>query len=157
MGRGPPTDPLACGVMRSRPLKALALLPVLLAIVGGCGGGTTVGGGNEPAGRAGADSTPAGARPAAFDPRDAPLGCIHGKGMGAEKDAKQTDRLNILPATSGAYVEFAATAAEAQGRQLRNEAPGAEVIGPHLFTVGDLPDEELRAIETCLQAQGSRY
>jgi hypothetical protein len=138
--------------MRSRPLQALALLPVLLAI--GCGGGTTVGGGNEPA-ETGA--TPAGARPAAFDPRDEPLGCIERKGFQAEKDAEQTDRLDILPATSGAYVEFAATAAEAQGRQIRNEAPGAEVIGPHLFTVGRLTDDQLRAIETCLQAQGSRY
>lgn len=139
--------------MRSRPLTALALLPVLLAI--GCGGGTTVGGGNDPA--TDTTQTPAGARAAAFDPRDEPLGCIEGKGIGAEKDGKQTDRLNILPATSGAYVEFAATAPEAQGRQLRNEAPGAEVIGPHLFTVGRLSDEQLRAIETCLQAQGSRY
>jgi hypothetical protein len=139
--------------MRSRPLPALALLLALLAI--GCGGGTTVGGGNDPA--TAGSSTPAGSRPAAFDPRDAPLGCIAGKGLQAEKDARQVDRLNILPATSGAYVEFAATAAEAQGRQIRNEAPGAEVIGPHLLTVGRLSDDELRAIETCLQAQGSRY
>lgn len=139
--------------MRSRLLSALVLLPVLLAI--GCGsGGTTVGGGNEPA--AGA-ATPAGVQPAAFDPRDAPLGCLHGKGVEAEKDAKQTDRLVILPATGGAYVEFAATPAEAQGRQIRNEAPGAEVIGPHLLTAGHLGDDELRAIESCLQAQGSRY
>jgi hypothetical protein len=139
--------------MRSRLLPALALLSALLAI--GCGsGGTIVGGGNEPAATG---ATPAGAQPAAFDPRDAPLGCVLGKGIRAEKDAKQTDRLDILPVTSGAYVEFAATPAEAQGRQLRNEAPGAEVIGPHLLTVGDLPDDQLSAIESCLQAQGSRY
>lgn len=140
--------------MRSRSLPALLALSAALFAVG-CGDGTTVGGGNDPATET--TQTPAGARPAAFDPRDEPLGCIERKGMEAEKDAKQTDRLNILPATSGAYVEFAATAPEAQGRQLRNEAPGAEVIGPHLFTVGDLSDDELRAIETCLQAQGSRY
>jgi hypothetical protein len=141
--------------MRSRrsPLAALSLLLALFAI--GCGsGGTTVGGGNEPAG---GGAIPAGARPAAFDPRDAPLGCLASKRIEAEKDARQTDRLNILPATSGTYVEFAATPAEAQGRQIRNEAPGAEVIGPHLLTVGRLSDDELRAIETCLQAQGSRY
>jgi hypothetical protein len=134
--------------MRSRSLKALALLPALFAI--GCGsGGTTVGGGNEP--------SAGGSRPAAFDPRDAPLGCIQGKGVDAQKDPRQTDKLVILPATSGAYVVFAATAPEAQGRQIRNEAPGAEVIGPHLFTVGDLPDDELTKVETCLQAQGSKY
>lgn len=141
--------------MRSRLLTALVLLPVLIAVVGGCGDGTTVGGGNEPA--TDTTRTPAGARPAAFDPRDEPIGCIERKGLQAAKDDEQADRLVILPATSGAYVEFAATPAEAQGRQLRNEAPGAEVIGPHLLTVGRLSDEDLRAIETCLQAQGSRY
>jgi hypothetical protein len=144
--------------MRSRrlPPAALALLLALLALAAaGCGsGGTTVGGGNE---AAPASSTPAGVQAAAFDPRDAPLGCLASKGIEVEKDARQTDRLDILPPSSGAYVEFAATAAEAQGRQIRNEAPGAEVIGPHLLTVGRLPDDELRAIETCLQAQGSRY
>lgn len=141
--------------MRSRrsPLAALPLLLALFAI--GCGsGGTIVGGGNEPAG---GGAIPAGARPAAFDPRDAPLGCLHGKGIESVKDVRQTDRLDILPASSGAYVEFAATPAEAQGRQIRNEAPGAEVIGPHLLTVGRLTDDQLKSIETCLQAQGSRY
>jgi len=141
---------------RRPPLAALSLPLALLALAAsGCGsGGTTVGGGNT---AAHATSMPAGVQAAAFDPRDAPLGCLAAKGIRAEKDARQTDRLDVLPATSGAYVEFAATPAEAQGRQLRNEAPGAEVIGPHLLTVGDLGDDELRAIETCLQAQGSRY
>jgi len=141
--------------MRSRrsPLAALPLLLALLAA--GCGsGGTTVGGGNQ---AAPATSTPAGVQAAAFDPRDAPLGCLASKGIQSQKDARQTDRLDILPASSGAYVEFAATPAEAQGRQLRNEAPGAEIIGPHLLTVGHLTDDQLKSIETCLQAQGSRY
>jgi len=138
--------------MRSR-LLPLALVPVLLAI--GCGsGGTTVGGGNH-ASTGGA--TPAGARAAAFDPRDAPLGCLHAKGVDAQKDARETNRLDVLPAASGAYVTFAATPAEAEGIQLRNEDPGAEAIGPHLLTVGRLADAELRAIESCLQAQGTRY
>jgi hypothetical protein len=144
--------------MRSRrpPAAAALLLAFLLMLAAaGCGsGGTTVGGGNE---AAPASTTPAGVQAAAFDPRDAPLGCLASKGIRAEKDARQTDRLDVLPPASGAYVEFAATPAEAQGRQLRNEAPGAEVIGPHLLTVGHLGDAELRAIETCLQAQGSRY
>jgi len=144
--------------MRSRrsPLAALALLCALLVFaVTGCGsGGTTVGGGNDAAPAA---TTPAGAQPAAFDPRDAPLGCLAAKGIRAEKDARQTDRLDVLPPSSGASIQFASTPAEAQGIQLRNGAPGAEVIGPHLLTVGRLGDDELRAIETCLQAQGSRY
>ena len=140
--------------MRSRVLQALALLPALILI--GCGsGGTIVGGGNEPA--ASGSGSGGGSQPAAFDPRDAPLGCIQSKGLQAEKDARQTDKLVILPATSGAYVTFAATAPEAQGRQIRNEAPGAEVIGPHLFTVGNLSEDDLQKIETCLQAQGSKY
>ncbi|MBS1869638.1 MAG: hypothetical protein JSS99_08245 [Actinobacteria bacterium] len=144
--------------MRSRrsPLAALPLPLALLALAAaGCGsGGTTVGGGNDAMPAA---STPAGVQAAAFDPRDAPLGCLAAKGIRAQKDARATDRLDVLPPASGAYVQFAATPAEAQGRQLRNQAPGAEVIGPHLLTVGRLGDRELRAIETCLQAQGSRY
>lgn len=140
---------------RSLPAALSLLLAVLAVAASGCGSaGTTVGGGNEPAA---GELTPAGARPAAFDPRDAPLGCLASKGIEAEKDPRQTDKLDILPASSGAYVEFAATPAEAQGRQIRNEAPGAEVIGPHLLTVGRLSDDQLRSIETCLQAQGSRY
>jgi hypothetical protein len=141
--------------MRSR-RSPLAALPLLLALFAfGCGsGGTTVGGGNE---AAGGGAIPAGSQPAAFDPRDAPLGCLHAKGIESVKDARQTDRLDIMPASSGASVEFAATPAEAQGRQIRNEAPGAEVIGPHLLTVGHLTDDQLKSIETCLQAQGSRY
>lgn len=138
--------------MRSR-LVPLALLLALLAA--GCGsGGTTVGGGN----RAGASaSIPAGGRAVAFDPRDAPLGCLHAKGIDAQKDARETNRLDILPVAGGAYITFAATPAEAEGIQLSNQDPGAEAIGPHLLTVGRLPDAELRAIESCLQAQGTRY
>lgn len=135
--------------MRSRlPQALVALLPVLA--LAACGsGGTTVGGGNQP--------VSGGPHAAAFDPRDAPLGCIASKGIQATKDPKTPTRLVIEPASSGAFVDFAATAAEAQGAQLRNEAPGAEVIGPHVFTVGDLPDAELTKIETCLQAQGRDY
>lgn len=144
--------------MRSRrpPAAAVLLLTFLLAIAAaGCGsGGTTVGGGSRATGGA---VTPAGARPAAFDPRDAPLGCILHAGIGAQKDPRQTDRVDILPATSGASVTFTSAPAEAQGIQLRNEAPGAEAIGPHLLTVGRLSDDQLRAIESCLQAQGTRY
>jgi len=140
--------------MRSRPLKALALPAALLALVAaGCGsGGTTVGGGSRTA-----PANGGGSRPAAFDPRDAPIGCLEGKGVHVQKDPRQSDRLVILPPASGASIEFAATPPEAQGIQLRNGAPGAEVIGPHLLTVGSLPDAELTKIELCLQAQGSKY
>jgi hypothetical protein len=141
--------------MRSRPHKALALLLPVLVLIGCGSGGTTVGGGNRAPAAGSGDG--GGSRPAAFDPRDAPLGCIQSKGIQVEKDPKQTDRLVILPAASGASIAFAATAPEAQSRQLSNEAPGAEVIGPHLLTVGDLSDAELTKIETCLQAQGSKY
>jgi hypothetical protein len=138
--------------MRSRSLQTLALLPALLLALtaAGCGsGGTTVGGGNTPNG--------GGSRPAAFDPRDAPGGCFQSKGIQVQKDPRQTDKLDILPATTGASVEFASTPAEAQGIQIANGSPGAEVIGPHLLTVGGLSDAELTKIETCLQAQGSKY
>ncbi len=143
--------------MRLRPPSALALLAVLVLAVAGCGGsGTTVGGGAaaKPAASA---QTGGGSSPASFDPRNAPLGCILSKGLQAEKDAKQPDKLNILPATTGASIAFAATPAEAQDRQIANDAPGAEVIGPSLLTVGDLSEVDLSKVETCLQAQGSKY
>jgi hypothetical protein len=135
--------------MRLRSPQALALLSAALLGLAGCGGAATqVGGGSAPAG---------GSHPVAFDPRNGPLGCLGAKGIQAVKDPRQPDKLDILPAASGASIAFAATAPEAQGRQLRNEAPGSEVIGPHLLTVGDLSDAQLTKIETCLQAQGSKY
>lgn len=132
--------------MRSRLAPTIALLAALV-VVAGCGGTSTSGQG-EGAG---------GGVVVAFDPRDQPIGCLQGKGIQAEKDARQADRLDILPATSQAYIEFAATPPEAQGRQLRNEAPGAEVIGPALLTVGDLSEADLAKVEACLEARGTRY
>ncbi len=144
--------------MRSRrlPLVTALLAVVLVALLAsGCGsGGSTVGGGNQPAA---GGAVPAGREAAAFDPRDVPLGCILASGVRAQKDPKEADRLDILPATSGAYVTFVATPAAAEGIQLSNADPGAESIGPQLLTVGQLPDAQLRAIESCLQAQGIRY
>jgi len=137
-------------------MRSWLLPPVLVLVLlaaAGCGGGTTVGGGNHAA----TGAIPAGTRAAAFDPRDAPLGCLSASGIHAQKDARETNRLEILPVASGAYITFAATPAEAEGIQLRNEDPGAEAIGPHLLTVGQLADAELRTIESCLQAQGTRY
>lgn len=143
--------------MRRRASKALALVPVLIATLAlaACGSnGTSVGQGYE------APKTGAGTRQAAaFDPRDQPLGCIRAKGVQADKDARYRDRINILPATSGAFVIFTATLQDAQSRALRNsdDAAGAEAIGPALFTVGDLGDAELQKIEDCLDARGTRY
>jgi hypothetical protein len=127
-----------------------------LVLSAGCGGAATTVGGGE-AKPAAAPATGGGTQVTSFDPRNVPLGCILAKGLKAEKDAKEPDKLDILPATSGAYVQFAATPTEAQDRQLANQAPGAEVIGPSLLTVGDLSDADLGKVERCLQAQGSKY
>lgn len=148
--------------MRSRPHQALALLPalILLALAGlavaGCGGaGTKVGAGGVRA--SGASKGAGGGSIVGFDPRNGPLGCILANGLQAQKDPRQPDRIDILPATSGASIAFASNAAEAQDRQLADDAPGAEVIGPALLTVGSLSDADLNKVETCLQAQGTRY
>jgi hypothetical protein len=145
--------------MRSRPPEKRLLLPALIALViagAGCGGGgTTVGAGGARAKQGGHGA--GGGKIIAFDPRDAPLGCILGKGLQAQKDPRQPDRIDILPATTGASIAFAANAAEAQDRQLADAAPGAEVIGPALLTTGDLSDADLDKIERCLQAQGTKY
>jgi hypothetical protein len=135
--------------MRPGPTITCALLAA--GLLAGCGGGTTSGSGGEHVAGAG------GGVVVAFDPRDQSIGCLQGKGIAAEKDPQQRDKIVILPATSQAYIEFAATSSEAQGRQIRNEAPGAQVIGPALFTVGDLSDDELAKVEACLDARGVRY
>jgi hypothetical protein len=144
--------------MRSRPPEKRLLLPALIALViavAGCGGGgTTVGAGGA---RAKQGTGAGGGKIIAFDPRDPPLGCILGKGLQAQKDPRQPDRIDILPTTTGASIAFAANAAEAQDRQLADAAPGAEVIGPALLTTGDLSDADLDKIERCLQAQGTKY
>lgn len=143
--------------MRRRASKALALVPVLLATIAlaACGSdGTSVGQGYE------APKTGAGTRQAtAFDPRDESLGCFRSKGVEAEKDARYADRINIMPATSRAFVTFTGSLQDALSRSLRNtdDAAGAEAIGPALLTVGDLGDDELEKIEDCLDARGVRY
>jgi hypothetical protein len=143
--------------MRSRSPKAPALLAALIALAAaGCGGaGTTVGPGGVRASHA--DQGAGGGRIVGFDPRNGPLGCLQANRIQAQKDPHEPDRIDILPAASGASIAFASNAAEAQDRQLADAAPGAEVIGPALLTVGTLPDAELNAIESCLQAQGTRY
>jgi hypothetical protein len=143
--------------MSRRAYQAPALVAALLLAfaLSACGsGGTNVGGGND------APKTGGGTRQAAaFDPRDEPLGCFQSKGVEADKDPRYRERINILPATSGAYVTFTATLQDAQSRALRNseDAAGAEAIGPALFTVGDLPDDVLGKVEDCLDARGVRY
>jgi hypothetical protein len=143
--------------MRRRAYQALALLPALIVavVVAGCGsGGTKVGQGFE------APKTGAGTRQAsAFDPRDQPIGCLAAKGVQGVKDERYRDRIDVMPATTGAYVVFAPTFSEAQGQALNDtpDAAGAEVIGPALFTVGDLPDDVAKKIEDCLDARGIRY
>ncbi|MDO8186197.1 hypothetical protein Q5424_03715 [Conexibacter sp. JD483] len=143
--------------MHRRAYQAPALVAALILtlFLAACGeGGTSVGGGNE------APKTGAGTRQAtAFDPRDEPIGCFAGKGVQSEKDPRYRERINILPATSGAYVTFTATLQDALSRQLRNEddATGAEAIGPALFTVGDLDDATLGKIEDCLDERGTKY
>lgn len=137
--------------------QALALLPALILAAGlaGCGSdGTEVGQGFE------TPKTGAGTRQAtAFDPRDETLGCIDRKGVEAVKDERYRERINIMPAASGAYITFTGSLQDALSRSLRNteDAAGAQAIGPALLTGGDLPDETLEKIEDCLDARGVRY
>lgn len=144
--------------MRFRAYKALALLPalILVVLVSGCGSdGTNVGGGNEAAKQTGEG----GGVVVAFDPRDEPLGCFAAKGVKAVKDPRYDTRIDIEPATSGAYVEFTGSLQDAISRSLRDtdDAAGAQAIGPALFTVGDLSDEVSEKIEECLDERGVRY
>jgi hypothetical protein len=143
--------------MRRRASKALALVsvPLLTLVLAACGGGgTNVGQGFQ------APKTGAGNRQAAaFDPRDATLACFKAKGVQAEKDPRFGDRVDILPTTSQAFVTYTSSPDDAQSRAIRNDddAAGAEAIGPHLLTTGDLSDDVLQKLEDCLDAQGVRY
>jgi hypothetical protein len=128
--------------MRFRAYKALALLPALILclIAVGCGSdGTNVGGGNEAPKATGEG----GGVIVAYDPRDEPIGCFAASGVPAVKDQRYDTRINIEPASSGAYVEFTGSLQDAISRSLRDtdDASGAQAIGPALFTVGDLSVE----------------
>jgi hypothetical protein len=143
--------------MRPRAHKALALAPALIlaGLLFACGSdGVRVGGGND-----GPQRGEGGGIVVAYDPRDEPLACFHGKGIEAVKDERYDTRINILPATSGAYVEFTGSLQDALSRSLRDteDAVGAQAIGPALFTVGDLSDEVAEKVEDCLDARGVRY
>ena len=111
--------------MRSRPLQTLAtlLLPSSRSDAAATGRRLAEAAKRPRSGRR--NTRYAGRR---FDPRDAPLGCITAKGFQAER-TRRGPTASDPPGGAGAFVEFAATAPEAQGRQIRNEAPGAEVIG----------------------------
>jgi hypothetical protein len=145
--------------MRFRAYKALALLPALILclIAIGCGSdGTNVGGGNEAAPK---QTGEGGGVVVAFDPRDRPIRCFDASGVPTSKDERYDTRINIEPATSGAYIEFTGSLQDAISRSLRDtdDASGAQAIGPALFTVGDLSDEVAEKIEECLDARGVRY
>jgi hypothetical protein len=143
--------------MRPRAHTAHALAPALIlaSLLFACGSeGTRVGGGND-----GPQRGEGGGVVVAYDPRDESLGCFRAKGVEAVKDPRYDTRINILPATSGAFVEFTGSLQDALSRSLRDtdDAAGAEAIGPALFTVGDLSDEDAEKIEDCLDARGVRY
>lgn len=116
-----------------------------------CGGGTSTGGGYDP--------SSGGKRPVAFDPRAAPLRCIHGKGLQAQDspNPKEPNVVDIMPATTGARITWLSTPAETESAQLANQYPGAEMIGPAAFEVGNLSDADAQKVEKCLEAQGSRF
>jgi hypothetical protein len=144
--------------MRFRAYKALALLPALILIgcMLGCGSdGTNVGGGSETPKATGEG----GGVVVAFDPRDRPIACFGAKGVETVKDPRYDTRIDIEPATTGAYVEFTGSLQDALARSLRDtdDAAGAEAIGPALFTVGDLSDDVAGKIEACLDERGVRY
>lgn len=136
--------------MRRRSSLALALLSALMVTACGAGATKTGGGYNAPVGSS---------APARFDARDAPLACLHGKGIQAVKATPvgEENRIDILPVTAGASIVFDASPTATQNAQLNNQDPGAEMIGPAIFTVGSLPDAQLQKIEKCLEAQGSKY
>jgi hypothetical protein len=77
------------------------------------------------------------------------VGCIHGKGLPAEKTG--ADAIAVGAGPRSPRIVFAATSGEAEADHVRPGAEGAEIIGDALLYVRSGSDAELGKLEDCLQ------
>jgi hypothetical protein len=107
----------------------------LLAGTAGCGSGDGGGGGG----------------PNPNDKRAVALACIRDdQGLEARLVGEKSIQVD---GPSGPRVEFNVSSGEAEGRQFQGEAQSAEQIGAALLFINQGSEEELKKIETCLEAQ----
>ena len=116
----------------TRRLSAL-LACVVLAAAAGCGS-SNGGGGPNP-----------------NDKRAVALACIQDdQGLPARLAGEKSIQVD---GPRGPRVEFLVSSGEAEGRQFQGEAQDAEQIGAALLFINEGTEEELKKIETCLEAQ----
>ena len=76
------------------------------------------------------------------------LACLRQAHLPAVKVGSTGLQVGSLPA--GPTIDFAPTPGIAQGDAIRNQTPGAEVIGSALLYPNQASDRELKKIEDCL-------
>jgi hypothetical protein len=132
-----------------------------LVVVAGCGDDdgppssrqpTTTDTVATPSSGADAAPPPAGAEPAADDKRGIALACIRDE-QGIDAQPIGDKGIQVGPGTEGPRIDFFQSSLEAEGEQFEGRAEGAEQIGAALLFIRDAPEEQLIAIEECLNDQ----
>jgi hypothetical protein len=99
-----------------------------------------------------AEPAPATAAVASEDKRGLALACIRDE-RGIDARAVGDKGIQIGPGEDGPKIDFFQSSLEAEGEQFEGRAEGAEQIGAALFYVREAPEEQLIAIEDCLNEQ----
>lgn len=97
-------------------------------------------------------TTPAPATVASEDKRGIALACIRDE-KGIDARAVGDKAIQIGPGENGPRIDFFQSSLEAEGEQFEGRAEGAQQIGAALFYVREAPEEQLIAIEDCLNEQ----
>jgi hypothetical protein len=148
----------------------LATLCALVVAAAGCGDDdgppssrqTTTGGaaaeipGTETAGATDAAPPDSGAEPAAApapeDKRGIALLCIRDE-QGIDAHPVGDQGIQVGPGDDGPRIDFFQSSLEAEGEQFEGRAEGAQQIGAALLYVREAPEEQLVALEECLNEQ----
>lgn len=102
-------------------------------------------------GAAGCGSGGGGGGPNPNDKRAVALACIRGEqGLEARLVGEKSIQVD---GARGPRVEFTVSTGDAEGRQFQGEAQDAEQIGVALLFVNEGSEEQLKKVETCLEAQ----
>jgi|GEM_PF-4086766 len=95
---------------------------------------------------------PAGATPDPEDKRGVALACIRDE-KHIDARAVGTKGIQIGPHDQGAKIDFFQSSLEAEGEQFEGRAEGAAQIGAALLYVREAPEDQLVALEECLNDQ----
>jgi hypothetical protein len=116
-------------------VTARALIALTLVALAGCGGD---------------DDAIRNAGPNPNDKRGVALSCIQGAGVAAGLAGEKSIQVE---GANAPRVEFFVSSGEAEAKQFRGEAQGAEQVGAALLFVNEGDDDTLKKIEDCLAKQ----